>query len=468
MQVQGSIQRRLSETVGTHRSVVARSMACWSVLLSLVACGDPPTWSEEVETQTRQYEQRLINGGQTTNNSNYVAFYHRGTGHCSPRDGDAHDDGYDYTNMWWPRPCSGILIRKDGNVNFVLTARHCVTVDGSIGGPLLPGDQDMRATSVVNPGVLATWEWNGGIYVGGTPANYTLPTSVYRAYTYVEPDEGVDGAQLAAIKRIGQDLAIVRAVGDLMAPQTPKRIPILAVGSATSDLASLDGKSLRTAAYGRAVAGHCYGHNTSGAGVLRTGAGFTINDPTYATLGHVNPTSNGYEIIGGDSGGPLYFLSVYPEYTWTRLAGVSSTGGRGAGSANLLSWLQSQFGNLYLIDAGSVSTNRIVGSSLTDGSFVRDTYTTDTEQTRIRYVRRQLRFGSWCIEDETLNQPVRTRSCVYRASPDHPQAWDLEADGRITNRITGRCLHSYGGILTTTGCSDNPRRWAFLADHNLN
>ena len=54
--------------------------------------------------------------------------------HASPQDTITAE--YPTTNIFWPRPCSGRVIRRTGNEFLILTARHCVTQNGLLLGPL--------------------------------------------------------------------------------------------------------------------------------------------------------------------------------------------------------------------------------------------------------------------------------------------------------------------------------------------
>src|SRR5688572_18336746 len=142
-----------------------------------VDAGDP---AENAPVTTQ--EEEIIGGYNSTVNTNFVALYHRAEGVCEIDAGD-RADGFtlNYSlppGTWWPRPCGGTIIRKDGNANYILTARHCLTKDGKPDGAMLPSGS-LRVIGTLNPGVIATDESDGEMLVTGSPPAGSVAAAVY-------------------------------------------------------------------------------------------------------------------------------------------------------------------------------------------------------------------------------------------------------------------------------------------------
>jgi hypothetical protein len=419
-----------------------------ALLAAVVACGtagdappDPALGSEE---------QRIIGGDPHNANTNVVAFYTRATvpGTCTPDAGDnARGFHSPYTlpaNTWFPRPCSGIVIRKNGNEHFILTARHCVTQDGGIFGPLIPGTTNIRSTSAVSPGVLSTIEADGSMIVTGTPPATSVQTSVFFQ----------DTAKF-------DDLALLRADGNLQPPQ-----PAIRVGIATysaSQASTFVGMGLSTLGYGRTLAGKCYAHSATGAGRLRTSSPFEVIGTSTKWFKHELVNDFGEQVAYGDSGGPL-FTSQAPAF---RIHGVNSSVEIGVGGETVADFVQAAFGFVYLVRLSAVAGSTVVGvNSLVNGAFLYHDLVNDgaTRQMKLDRASGQLKLGTFCLADETATggqATVRLRSCTTAGT-----AWNITANGVIKNRQTNRCISTSGAQLTTNTCSP-ATLWTFTADQHF-
>lgn len=396
--------------------------------------------SEEPLAQT---DEEIINGNLLGSNANAVAIYHKITTECLPDAGDEANgftNGYSLDNAWWPRPCSGWLIRKNGNSNYILTARHCVTKDGSISGPLLGNWTNMMATSRPNPGVIATSESNGSMTVLGSPPAGSLQTSVfYQNYLTFG------------------DLAIVRTEGDLQPTQTPMRPGVRGLNDSQS---YLPGKVLTAHGYGRSQTGDCYRHATSGAGQLRVATTKVSTAPSWNLFTHT--LQNGAALSHGDSGGPLFTATAYVGAFAFIIYGVNSGPTRAAGGTNLADFFQKAFGHVYLAPEKSLSDNRVVGvTSTAVNSLVYTSLTVDDATTRMRIDRTtgRLQIGANCLADVGLDAQVRLRPCT-----DPYTSWTQTTSGAMRNQFTGRCLHQTNQLLKSTSCNQ-PMAWAFTADN---
>src|SRR6185503_19118555 len=54
--------------------------------------------------------------------------------------------------FWFPRPCSSSVLRATNGETWLLTARHCVTVEGTQEGVVIQPSQ-LRVNQALNPGV---------------------------------------------------------------------------------------------------------------------------------------------------------------------------------------------------------------------------------------------------------------------------------------------------------------------------
>ena len=387
----------------------------------------------------------ITNGTQLAFNKNYVALYHYFPSTICDSDGDDLPPiDWSLQNEWWPRPCSGTVIKKDGSTNWVLTARHCVTVDGKI-NTTLNAPTNLKLTSRLAPGTIPTNENANGVDPQGGPPSYTVPAAqIVAAGTPAHKDD------------YGQDIAIVKVIGDLQPSQSPQPYPIYANNSSPWVNRPLTGYG-----YGRSVPGHCWGHNGSGAGILRTVSGFSIEATGTNWVEHTS--SN---LIGGDSGGPVV-TNVPGQFE--RLVGVNSTGTTAAGGPNLLAWIQSKLGHLYLIAHDRFGLS-VVGSQGLDNSPVANNYTVNTStNTWVTYdsTTKQIKINGRCAQDMGADVLVRLQPC---SSALNAQKWTVAHEGQLRNPSSGRCWATIAGSsgVFAMGCgTTNDRKFYFTADDSM-
>src|SRR5688572_2421039 len=103
-----------------------------ALLLMASACGveNGVENGEELGAETGQ----ILNGTSvsTAQNPKVVALYHQAL--CEPGNDFCPVQGQFY---WFPRPCSASILRSTATGTWILTARHCVTTNGSTAGPPL-------------------------------------------------------------------------------------------------------------------------------------------------------------------------------------------------------------------------------------------------------------------------------------------------------------------------------------------
>jgi hypothetical protein len=402
------------------------------------------------EAPVAALEEEIINGTQSNRNSNFVAIYHRTEGVCERDEGDiARGFTMDYSlpaNTWWPRPCSGMVIKKDGDVNYILTARHCVTKQGTPEGDLLTGSTNLRVVGTLNPGVISTNESNGVMQVTGSPPGNSLFASVYyQDYT-----------------KYG-DLAVVRTTGNLNTLSPPLRPAIMGY----TNLSSLIGTDLTTSAYGRYIDGTCYSHQGSGAGRLRSADAITVTAASGTTFRHWATNLSGQTIWHGDSGGPLYTVGTLGGESAYRVYGVHTGPEVASGGAHLVDFVQDAFDYVYLINQETQLNGHVVGvNQVVNGSLLINYSWSDGARVHMKVDRSGgfLQLGDFCVNDEP-NGTVRLRACGTANT-----RWNISVLGVITNRTTGKCLmkNASGNALATQTCGATPQRWAFAADMAMN
>jgi hypothetical protein len=414
----------------------------WLAVLS-TACAPEGLPGEAPAPDVEARQQALTNATPLSSNPIFTAIYHfQRSGTCTPPITDVFHSPLTTppSGFFWPRPCSGRVIRRNGNEFFILTARHCVTQNSSIMGPLaLNGD--LKVTTATTPGVIPTFEMDGFIMPMTAPPA-SIDATVFAA--------GANNGQIA------EDRAIIKASGLNI---TSGRTAIYA-----GTPGELLGITLLSEGYGRSVEGHCYGHNGSGAGVLRQGYGFRVDQSVASQFVHTFDSifTAGQHQLGGDSGSPLHYMN---QLNGTRyLVGVTSTQVDGAGGADIRQWLQDQLGHLYLVHYDRYrGSSWIVGAQQFDGGSVGYAFTGDTAETRLVYdaVNKQLRFGSFCVADAG-NGNTASRPCN---SGDTTQKWNYgQWTSQFSNVGTGKCLDA-GAKVNAMPCQlSNRQSWLFITD----
>jgi hypothetical protein len=413
--------------------------------------------------------QEIVNGQLLTSNSfGDVAIFHR-----EPDSVECDPDGLSYTvkteirgtNKWWPRPCSGKVIRKTGtNTYYVLTARHCTTTDGEIDGVLTSAATDFRVTTNVDPKTLLTAE---GVDYTQTPAKpwfqvNQAPSTFFPTATILNAGYPTDGDDH------GEDLAIL-----VVTPSSATHFSATTGRIALSTHPVANGDEVYSQGYGRSMYGHCSDHNISGAGYLRLGtavegpAGFPVSN-VGTKMFEISPiegetTDDNVALVGGDSGSPIYTQN---QITGIRvLAGVASSGREIAGSDNLIKWIMAKLGYLYLISPDNYWNNQLFGvvTSAPDQA-VRFDRTADDATTRVSYdwTSNQLKIGPACVQDIGNNITVTLKGCTTSSN----QKWILDG-ATIKSSGTARCLTRSGSYVIASACVANlaSQRWMFVTDN---
>lgn len=384
--------------------------------------GPETTASQDVQ----QVSQGILNGTDLSSNGLSAAVYHSLTQPLASCPS--------WPAGWLSRPCSGTVLKRTGSQTYVLTARHCVTTDGTTGGPLVASGA-LRVSTAVNPGPVA---------MGGSPPASALPATVVGA---------------AAGTDVGTDLAIVR-VDSQLPLSSPRRLRVFRDTKAV--LAWWRWKV--DFGYGRKLAGDCDGDVNSGAGQLRYASQFELKDVRDDYYVYDNINSSGQQIIHGDSGGGAFIREF--DTGELSLIGVHSTGamtpGKDAGSTKLAEFIQSRMGGLFLARFNDVNSTNVVGVAVAGpGAVLQWQRSGDVSTNRVYFVSiaNRLQIAGYCANDEGNGVAVKTQLC-NQATPT--QNWTV-ANGTIKNLSTGRCLLADdSGVVVSGDCSWSRAQWAWL------
>ena len=409
------------------------------------ACSTEPLPADTAAPEVELESQALTNANVMTSNPINTAIYHfKRSGECTPAYGDTITTPYPTMNIFWPRPCSGRVIRRTGNEFLILTARHCVTQNGKVAGPLPFTASDLIVHTSLAPGVIDTTEMPGSITVHGSPPPGGATATVIAAGT---PANEGDTAH---------DRAIIRASNlNITSGRT-------AIYSGTAS--ELVGLHTTAEGYGRSEVGHCYGHNGSGAGVLRQGFGFTITSADTGWFAHNEDSTftPGQHKRGGDSGSPIHYMNQINGMRW--LLGVTSTPVTAAGGVDIRQWLQDSAGHIFLANIDKYrNSSHLVGAQQFAGGTVGYIFTGDVPETRLRYegATLQLKFGNFCIRDNG-GGGVTSENCNAN---DVTQKWIYTQNiSRLQNMASGRCMDQ-GAAINTMPCQHKTSQsWVFLTD----
>ncbi|HEX6278154.1 MAG TPA: RICIN domain-containing protein [Polyangiaceae bacterium] len=347
---------------------------------------------------------------------------------------------------WYPRPCSGVVIRSYappfstvGVVTWVLTARHCVTTDGGIWGPLASPNQ-LRLIPSTNPGPAAP----------NPPAAAVTPVSV------------TDLGGLAG------DTAIVTLLVDWSAIASRR------LGLFVGKSSSLVGKSLTAFGYGiNPNDPSCSTNNTSvGAGIARSGGAFpVVSSSEYfggqsASYSYTNSNSAGQSVVCGDSGGPDQLLTLNGM---RYVLGIHSGPDGGTMRSDVINKaLLDTIGGLFL----SPSNNRSFDLAVDANNNIIFVANGDLRRAWTKYdaATRQLVMSGSCVGTVTNAAGQLVPKVMPCNSADPWQKWDFNASFQLKSVQNGQCWTSpSAGQLTLSACTSGwfgpsaSQQWLFSA-----
>lgn len=412
------------------RSQVRSRTGCLFVALCTVACsGGYESSSPETETEASPIYAGVELSQSELDASGLVAVYH-------PHPPEFPD--------FYPRPCSGVIVRSSGGLSMVLTARHCVTTDGDDDGPLVNAFQ-LRLSRTLRP--LAA--------PPGPPPDAVTPTFIFDKM----------GARM--------DIAAVFVVADWQAVADQR------MGLYVGDPRSL--QSQRFTAYGYGIneydAGCGVTHSTFGAGIARSGSDFTVTTGRIffggqpASYEYSPISTNGQVTMCGDSGGPDELINGAGRL----LLGVHSSGVSldiDSTSTPFDFSMQELLGGLYLGNR-MANPDSMLGENpsthnvqmVARDSEQRTTVTYDVPTKRIQMNGRCLSAVSGFI----IPPPAWLAACN---ASDPAQMWTVYPNGQIANPRTGKCLTNGSSgvalgacVLTLNGRPIRPSAtmWSFRA-----
>lgn len=323
---------------------------------------------------------------------------------------------------FFPRPCSAVIVRSEGGMSTVLTARHCVTTDNTVGGTLVDPSA-LRLTPTLSPG----------------PALPDPPPDAVTAF-YVMDKEGSL-----------EDVAVVFVLAEWSSIANNR------IGLFVGDPHNLVSQQFTAYGYGINVAdGGCgVDYSTVGAGVARSGAYFTVTDgyldgnsqPTeYA---HTALSTNGQAVYCGDSGGPDEMVGGQGRV----LLGVHSSGATTEGPVYSTAFdlgLQHSLGlhlrpasaapDAFLAEDPATGNVQMVpgGSPLTNVSY-------DVSSML-------LSMNGRCVAAVNSTWPQVSAYLATCDSTNPAELWGYSRYGQLVNPRTGKCLNQGSSVVGLAAC----------------
>jgi hypothetical protein len=394
-------------------------IAAFIVAATLGACGAPEEMGDDLDD-----ESGTIVNGHTATSAQVLHFGLVAVYHWDPD-----------INNWFARPCSGHIIKSVSGVSWVLTARHCITTDGTIDGSLLTWSQ-LKFARTATPGPTP-------------PASAVFADSTAGSIRAMPVVSGVADYT--------RDLALVRVVADWSTSVTSK------LGLFVQPPANLQGFSINAFGYGATVpTTSCTDSTTTGTGTARW-ATFVVNGTSFVSPGghyaHNNTNALGQKVTCGDSGGPDYAVFGSEDHTWGHIIGVHSRAGSSS-SLNAVAgkWLHDNIGGLFV----SSYWTRTMDLGWNGATSLRLHNLSSEEITSFKY---DHATGYLTVNPtgQCLNSSLTLVSCSNVTS----KRWTVSSQQRITSVQTGQCLtHSGTSSLALATCSsagenDQRQRWAF-------
>lgn len=374
----------------------ARSMALAVALCATACSGNYEDSEPDVATETSGIWNGVNLTASELNASGLVAIYH-------PRPPD-------FPNFY-PRPCSGVIVRSVGGRSTVLTARHCVTTNGSISGPLVDPSV-LRLTPTLSPG----------------PA---LPDP---------PPDAVTPSYVMDKMDALQDIAVVFVPADWSSIANNR------LGLYVGDPDRLISQQFTAYGYGISEPDPYCGstHNTVGAGIASSGAFFTVTEGHLtngqpAEYAHTALSTAGQALYCGDSGGPDELVNAAGRV----VLGVHSTGATTSGPVYSTAFdlgLQNRLSGLFL-RPGNAGPEAMLGEDPATGNVVMIPQGGEPLTTLVYdSSTKQLWLNGRCVSAISSFWPPSIAWLATCNTSQPTQLWNVNPNGQIVNPITGKCL----------------------------
>jgi len=393
-----------------RRLIHGAGWAAFLLVSSVMGCGDLP------EDAVGKTSSPIVNGLEVSASepgaASMVAIYHR----------LADDSGG--PGPWFTRPCSGMIVAQQGNEAVVITARHCVTVDGKVDSATAP---------------LSWFK----VAVGMTPgyANPN-PPSGSKNLIYIETMPTTTQADFT------RDAALLWVYAPTWASRADRKgVAVAPIGPDRSFTAYGYGMNYRD--------DQCYNANPDyylTTGVLRRGELVTLSS-SWSGLGgsyRFNYTPTGYSVTCGDSGGPdLGYIA--PDMQWLSFLGEHTQDSPFAftgDSAVPGAWMSQTLGGFYLSPMSSPDSNL---NRRSDNMMQLEASTSGTPLSYdplAKTISQKTSTGVDCLDWSTSLNSFVLHSC---SSPS--KLWEITADGKIRNAASGMCMrHSATTIANLRTC----------------
>lgn len=415
-------------TALTRNALTALTLAC---SLAPFGCAVDSSADENVATD----QQGIVDGlEEQANTFGTAALYH-----MKQKDPDQ-------PAAWWGRPCSARVLNPTEAKKAVLTARHCITLNGEPTGPVLNTPSQLRITTALRPGPTR-------------PSYAVKPFAVHD-----HPDADLERQR---------DIAVVWVEGDIQLPSTTALVGMNVVK--TEELT--DGVPLIQLGYGWGTL-----NDNSSTGVLRSAYFFEISsvgpNATYSYLNVGN--QSGGSINHGDSGGPAIFTnatgpsfnSMSVAHTQTGVHARLEThdgvwwGYDASVADNWDKFLMPELGAIYI--RSLFAPNRRINVSTTlDSPAKTEPNTTSSGHSMLTYSVKTGQIGIRNNPERTsgnsgrclaiMNGQIVVRNCSAQSNQD----FRMTTDSQLKNLASGKCVqeNSSHRLVLASCTTDADRRW---------